>query len=62
MRLLGGWLVPGPLWTFEQSFELPVLKSEATRIAGAPDGEVIVAGSYLFGEVYIPWLGRLSGG
>ena len=42
--------------------ELQVLKSGATRIAGAPDGEVIVAGSYLFGEVYIPWLGRLSGG
>ena len=49
-----------PTWTFEQVFDLPVIESEASRIAGAADGDVIVAGSYLFGEVDVPWLGHLS--
>lgn len=51
-----------PVWTFALALEPPLSHGEATRIAGSPDGDVIVAGAYQDQTIPVPWLARLSGG
>lgn len=49
-----------PRWAQQHAFGPPYSHGGATVVAGAPDGDVIVAGSYLDddGETYQAWLGR----
>ena len=51
-----------PRWGQEHEFGPPYSYGAATVVAGAPDGDVIVAGSYIGddGASHQPWLGRYS--
>jgi hypothetical protein len=49
-----------PLWTTTHAFA-PPYGGSGQDIAGAPDGDVLVIGSYYSKNAYLPWLGRLGG-